>query len=138
MTTGSATATRQDGGGGAVRPEDCLAEINRLIAISSERFIESRGELLSVLARCGTAGDAAVETSAWLQKRLAEVAEENQRLFVAWMRLALEGWRSLAPAGVAAAGDSLGEPLAADASAEAVKPVPERAPAATRPERAAA
>jgi len=79
------------------------ADFVQTMAECSERYIVSRAELFDRLARCTTPAEATAVTTTWFQHRLSEVAEQNQRLFQAWLAMGMSGWN--AAAGNAAASE---------------------------------
>lgn len=73
-----------------------IAEFAQTLSESGQRFIVSRAELFERLARCSTPAEATAVTATWFQHRLSEVAEQNQRLFQAWLAMGMSGWNAAA------------------------------------------
>ncbi|MCC7427047.1 MAG: hypothetical protein IT557_09095 [Alphaproteobacteria bacterium] len=73
---------------------NATADFVQTVAECGERYIVSRAELFDRLARCTTPAEATAVTTTWFQHRLSEVAEQNQRLFQAWLAMGMSGWHA--------------------------------------------
>lgn len=73
---------------------NATADFVQAMTECGERFIVSRAELFDRLGRCTTPAEATAVTTTWFQHRLSEVAEQNQRLFHAWLAMGINGWNA--------------------------------------------